>query len=412
MYSLHSLPSTPVKKEKRHDRIGYYAPPGRFELFHIETQMKRHPFKGLSAILFKEFIVVWRDPMTLFFMFFPPLVEMIAFGYALDNDVKHMGLVVLNQDRTVESRQLIDRFVNTETFRVVGEVQSPEEMASEIRKGRAYAGMQIPPQFTRDLRAGYPTQIQLLIDGSNSTTALQALNTALGVALTQSVQIMLKDTGKRAPPIELRPQILYNPTMRSPNFFVPGVIGVVLQIGTTFATAMAVVRERERGTLEQLLVSPLSRWGLMLGKLVPYLCIGMTMAMLLYAIMRFVFAVPIAGNLVALVVSTFVYVFALLSLGLLVATKAENQMQALQMSMTFILPSVFFSGFIFPRETMPWIFYALGSIIPTTYFIALSRAIILRGAHFFEYWQNLAILIAMSIALFCICALRFRKKIG
>src|SRR5438045_2702535 len=272
--------------------------------------------------------------------------------------------------------------------------------------------MEIPPHFTRDLRAGYPTQIQLLIDGSNSTTALQALNTALGVALTQSVEKMLRETGRRAPPIELRPQMLYNPTMRSPNFFVPGVIGVVLQIGTTFATAMAVVRERERGTLEQLLVSPLSRWGLMLGKLVPYLCIGMTMAMLLYAIMRFVFAVPIAGNVAALIAATFVYVFALLSLGLLVATKAENQMQALQMSMTFILPSVFFSGFIFPRETMPWIFYAIGTIISTTYFIALSRSIIMRGAQFFESWQNLAILIAMSIALFCICALRFRKKIG
>jgi len=370
------------------------------------------PFRGLGAILFKEFITVWRDPMTLFFMFFPPLVEMIAFGYALDNDVKHMGMVILNRDRTVESRQFIDRFVNTETFRVVGEVQSAEEMASEIRKGHAYVGMEIPPQFTRDLRAGYPTQVQLLIDGSNSTTALQALNTALGVALTQSVEKLLKGTSLRAPPIEMRPQMLYNPTMRSPNFFVPGVIGVVLQIGTTFATAMAVVRERERGTLEQLLVSPLSRWGLMLGKLVPYLCIGMTMAVLLYSIMRFVFAVPIAGCVSALIFSTFVYVFALLSLGLLVATKAENQMQALQMSMTFILPSVFFSGFIFPRETMPWIFQALGSIIPTTYFIALSRAIILRGAHFLEYWPNLAILIVMAIALFCICSLRFRKKIG
>jgi ABC-type multidrug transport system permease subunit len=374
--------------------------------------MKRQPFRGLGAILFKEFISVWRDPMTLFFMFFPPLVEMIAFGYALDNDVKHMGMVILNQDRTVESRQFIDRFVNTETFRVVSEAQTAEEMASEIRKGRAYVGMQIPPQFTRDLRAGYPTQVQLLIDGSNSTTALQALNTALAVALTQSVEKLLKDTSRHAPPIEIRPQMLYNPTMRSPNFFVPGVIGVVLQIGTTFATAMAVVRERERGTLEQLLVSPLSRWGLMLGKLVPYLCIGMTMALLLYAIMRFVFAVPIAGSLLALIFSTFVYVFALLSLGLLVATKAENQMQALQMSMTFILPSVFFSGFIFPRETMPWIFRALGSIIPTTYFIALSRAIILRGAHFLEYWPNLVILIAMAIVLFCICSLRFRKKIG
>ena len=370
------------------------------------------PFRGLGAILFKEFITVWRDPMTLFFMFFPPLVEMIAFGYALDNDVKHMGMVILNRDRTVESRQFIDRFVNTETFRVVGEVQSAEEMASEIRKGHAYVGMEIPPQFTRDLRAGYPTQVQLLIDGSNSTTALQALNTALGVALTQSVEKLLKGTSLRAPPIEMRPQMLYNPTMRSPNFFVPGVIGVVLQIGTTFATAMAVVRERERGTLEQLLVSPLSRWGLMLGKLVPYLCIGMTMAVLLYSIMRFVFAVPIAGSVSALIFSTFVYVFALLSLGLLVATKAENQMQALQMSMTFILPSVFFSGFIFPRETMPWIFRALGSLIPTTYFIALSRAIILRGAHFLEYWPNLAILIVMAIALFCICSLRFRKKIG
>ena len=169
-------------------------------------------------------------------------------------------------------------------------------------------------------------------------------------------------------PIEVRPQILYNPTMRSPNFFVPGVIGVVLQIGTTFATAMAVVRERERGTLEQLLVSPLSRWGLMLGKLIPYLCIGMLMAILLFAIMRFVFAVPIAGSVIAMMLSTLVYVFALLSLGLLVATKAENQMQALQMSMTFIMPSVFFSGFIFPRETMPWIFYAIGALLPDDLF--------------------------------------------
>src|SRR5438045_1733758 len=369
-------------------------------------------FRGLNAILFKEFISVWRDPMTLFFMFFPPLVEMIAFGYALDNDVKHMAMVVLNEDRTVESRQLVERFVNTETFRVIGEAENIDQIASEIRKGRAYCGLQIPPHFTRDVRSGYPAQVQLLIDGSNSTTALQALNTAVAVALTESMQSLMKETARRSPPIEVRPQMLYNPTMRSPNFFVPGVIGVVLQIGTTFATAMAVVRERERGTLEQLLVSPLSRWGLMLGKLVPYLCIGMTMAMILFSIMRFVFAVPIAGSVIAMMVSTFVYVFALLSLGLLVGTQAENQMQALQMSMTFILPSVFFSGFIFPRETMPWIFYAIGTIIPTTYFISLVRAIILRGANFFEYWQSLSIMSGMAVVLFCVCALRFRKKIG
>jgi ABC-type multidrug transport system permease subunit len=374
--------------------------------------MKRRPFRGLNAVLFKEFISVLRDPLTLFFMLFPPLIEMIAFGYALDNDVRHMGMAILNEDRTVESRQFIDRFVNTETFRVVGHVQTVEQLASEIRKGKAYVGLQIPPNFTRDLRRGHGAQVQLLIDGSNSTTALQALNTALGVALTQSTQTLMRETGRTAPPIEVRPQMLYNPTMRSPNFFVPGVIGVVLQIGTTFATAMAVVREKERGTLEQLLVSPLSRWGLMLGKLIPYLCVGMVMALLLFGIMRFVFHVPIAGSVTAMVGATLIYVFALLSLGLLVATKAENQMQALQMSMAFILPSVFFSGFIFPRETMPWIFYAIGAVIPTTYFIDLMRAIILRGATFVEYWQSLAILTGMAVALFCFCALRFRKKIG
>src|SRR3954463_13095406 len=203
--------------------------------------MKRVPFRGLSAILFKEFIIVWRDPMTLFFMFFPPLVEMVAFGYALDTDVKHMAMVVFNEDRTVESRQFVDRFVNTETFRIVGEVHSINEMASDIRRGRAYAGIQIPPKFTEHVRNGQPAQVQLLIDGSNSTTALQALNTALGVALTQSVESLLRETGRHDVPINIRPQMLYNPTMRSPNFFIPGVIGIVLQIGTTFATAMAVV---------------------------------------------------------------------------------------------------------------------------------------------------------------------------
>src|SRR6185436_17425663 len=156
--------------------------------------MKRVPFRGLGAILFKEFIIVWRDPMTLFFMFFPPLVEMVAFGYALDTDVKHMSMVILNEDRTVESRQFIDRFVNTETFRVTGEVGSIEELTSRIRSGRAVVGLQIPPTFTRDVRAGNPAQVQLLVDGSNSTTALQALNTAVALGLAQSMEVLLRET--------------------------------------------------------------------------------------------------------------------------------------------------------------------------------------------------------------------------
>jgi ABC-2 type transport system permease protein len=356
--------------------------------------------------------VVLRDPMTLFFMFFPPLIEMIAFGYALDNDVKHMSTVILDEDRTVESRQFVEAMENTQSFRVTAEVQSVTEIAAIMRRGKAFIGVQIPPGFTREIHAGRTAHVQVLIDGSSSTTALQALNTALGVTLKQSLGLLLAQAGRREVPIEIRPQVLYNPAMRSPNFFVPGVIGVVLQIATTFATAMSIVRERERGTLEQLLVSPLSRWGLMLGKLTPYLVIGIAMASVLFGIMRFLFDVPIAGSLTALSVSTVLYLFSLLSLGLLVSTRAQNQIQALQMSMVFIMPSVFFSGFIFPRETMPWIFQAIGSALPTTYFIELTRAIILRGASLEEFWINLAVMTGMGVALFALAALRFRKSIA
>src|SRR5881396_1934402 len=236
------------------------------------------PFRGFTAILYKEFLTVRRDPLTLFFMLFPPIVEMIAFGYALDTDVKHITTLVLDEDRTVETRQLLDQFVNTETFRIIGHVGSVGDLAEGIRRGRAYVGLQIPPGFTRDLRAGRTARIHVLIDGSNSSIASSSLNTSLNVGFRKALLELAARTGLRELPVEVRPQILYNPEMRSPNFFVPGVIGIVLQIATTFATAMSLVRERERGTLEQLMVSPLSRWGLMLGKLVPYLCIGMVMA--------------------------------------------------------------------------------------------------------------------------------------
>jgi drug efflux transport system permease protein len=374
--------------------------------------MKKAPFRGLGAILFKEFIVVWRDPIALFFMFFPPLVQIIAFGFALDPDVKHMPTALLNQDRTFESRQLVDEFVNTQTFRIVKEVHSIAELAEAIRSGDAYLGIEIPPEFTRDLRAGRTAHVQVLIDGSNSTTALQALNTGIGVTFNDSLKRLLSETGRSGLPIEVRPQVLYNPALKSPNFFVPGVIGVALQLATVFATALSLVREREKGTLEQLLVSPLSRWGLMLGKIVPYLCIAMAMAALLFAILRWIFFVPIQGSLVALLVASFLYIFALLSLGLLISTRAQTQMEAFQLAMVFLLPGVFFSGFIFPRETMPWIFYAIGACLPVTYFIELMRAIILRGATLAEFWSSIVVLAVMGALLFSLCALRFRKKIG
>jgi len=370
------------------------------------------PFRGFRAILFKEFTVVFRDRATLFFMFFPPLVQIIAFGFALDNDVKHIPMMVFNEDRTVESRRLIGVFENTQTFRCVGEVSSAEELSAAIRRGKAYVGLEIPPGFTRQLRAGRPAQIQLLIDGSSSSIALSALNTGVSVALRESVLRLLGEAGRRDLPVEVRPQVLYNPEMRSPNFFVPGVIGIALLIATVFSTAMSVVRERERGTLEQLLVSPLSPSGFMLGKLVPYLCISMTMALGLFAIQRWIFQVAVQGPFVALLLATAIYIFTLLSLGLLISARAQSQMQALQATMGILLPSIFFSGFIFPRETMPWIFYAISTLLPATYFIELSRAIILRGATLAEFWAHLTILAAMGLGLFLLCARRFKRKVA
>jgi ABC-2 type transport system permease protein len=196
--------------------------------------------------------------------------------------------------------------------------------------------------------------VQVLIDGSNSNTALSALNTAIAVAFRESLGIMLGQLQRRDLPIEVRPQMLFNPDMRSPNFFVPGVIGIALQIATVFATALSIVRERERGTLEQLLVSPLSRGGLMLGKIVPYLCISSTLAVFFFIVLRWVFFIPIHGSLPTLALGTFLYIFTLLSLGLLISTKAENHMQALQMTMTLLLPTVFFSGFIFRAKRCRW----------------------------------------------------------
>lgn len=367
---------------------------------------------GFKAILLKEFTVIFRDPTTLFFMFFPPLVQIVAFGYALDNDVKHMALVVCNEDRTRASRQLVEKFVNTQTFRVVDEVTGVSELAEAIRRGKAYVGLQIPADFTRNLNTGRGAQVQVLIDGSSSTIALQALQTSMGLAMRESMLTTMREAGRREMPLEVRPQILYNPSMKSANFFVPGVMGIALQIATVFATALSLVRERERGTLENLLVSPLSRAGLMLGKLTPYLCISMTMAICIFLVARWVFGIPIQGGMGALLFAAFLYVFTLLSVGLLISTRAQNHMQAMQMSMALILPSVFFSGFIFPIETMPIIFQWLSTLIPATYFIELMRAIMLRGAGMVDYWLNYLMLAGMGVAFFSLCALRFRRKLA
>lgn len=374
--------------------------------------MKMRIFSGFWAILYKEFIVMFRDRTTLFFMFFPPLIQIVAFGYALNFDVRNLPMVVFDQDRSRESRELIQQFQNTGTYKLASEVTSVADMDLALRRGKAYAGLQIPPDYSRLIRGGKPANVQVVIDGSSSGTAMQALNTAIAIAFRKSAVALLSESGRRDLPFEIRPRVLYNPDMLSPNFYVPGVIGIALQIATVFATAMSIVRERERGTMEQLMVSPVSRWGLMFGKLLPYLAVILTMATVFFVIMRWVFLIPIAGSIPWLFVAAFLYSFALLSLGLLISTKAQSQMAALQMTMTTMLPSVFFSGFIFPLETMPKFFQLIASVLPATYFIDVMRGIVLRGATIQDLAADYAALAVLGVVMFTLCAARFQKHIA
>ena len=229
----------------------------------------------------------------------------------------------------------------------------------------------------------------MLIDGSDSTVAMQALNVANAIALRKSLSVVAGTLDPRmTPPVEARPRVLFNPDMRTPNFMVPGLVGIVMQVVTLFLTAFAIVREKETGTLEQLMVTPVSRFGLMLGKLIPYGLVGALETVMALSIMRFLFGVPIAGSLLLLAGFALIFLFTVLGMGLLISTLANNQMQALQFAFIIMLPSILLSGFVFPQESMPLPIYYIGQLIPATYFIRILRGIILRGAGFYDLWQQ------------------------
>lgn len=370
-------------------------------------------YRGMTAIIYKEAIHIGRDPRTLFLMLLIPGIQLIIFGYAIDVDVRNINTVVYNLDGRRESARLIEAFENTGTFQILGFVNSDEAFNQTIVSGRARVGVKIPPDFSDRLMQRQQVPIQILIDGSDSTVAMQALNVANAIALERSVSIMAEaidaDTGLL---IDSRPRILFNPEMKTANFMVPGLVGMVMQLVTILLTAFSVVREKETGTLEQLMVTPVSRFGLMSGKLIPYCVVGAFETLLVVLIMRYLFGVPIAGSTMLLAAFSLVFLFTALGLGLFVSVIAETQMQAVQLAFVIILPSILLSGFIFPQETMPYPIYLIGQLIPVTYFIRILRGIILRGAGFHELWPQAAVLAAMGIAILIISASQFRKSLA
>jgi ABC-2 type transport system permease protein len=366
-------------------------------------------FRGFGAVFYKEVLHVRRDPATLFFSLVIPLLQMTVLGFGIDTNIRQINTVVYNADGRRESRELIDRLKNSDTFHVSKYVQHDQDMNNEIIAGRARVGIKIPVDYSDRLLHKMSAQVLVLIDGSDSSVAGQAINVTTAIGLDESLRRVLQNQASFA--VEMRPKVLFNPDSRSPNFFLPGLTAVLLLNVTTFLTAFSIVREKERGTLEQLFVTPVRPLGLLLGKLLPYLAIGFAELCLILVFMRFVFLVPIHGNVFLLAFLSLPYLFVSLSFGILVSSKANTQAEAMQLTFLTFLPSIFFSGYIFPRETMPLFFYLISYLVPASYYINITRGIILRGAGITHLWIDGLALFAMGTFLLVIAARRFQNKV-
>jgi ABC-2 type transport system permease protein len=366
-------------------------------------------FRGFGAVFYKEVLHVRRDPATLFFSLVIPLLQMTLLGYGIDTNIRQINTVVYNADGRRESRELIDRLKNSDAFHVSKYVLNDRDLNNEIIAGRCRVGIKIPVDYSDRLLHKMSAQVLVLIDGSDSSVAGQAINVTTAIGLDESLRRVLQD---RMPfPVDMRPKVLFNPDSRSPNFFLPGLTAVLLLNVTTFLTAFSIVREKERGTLEQLFVTPVRPLGLLLGKLLPYFAIGFAELCLILVFMRFVFLVPMHGNVFLLAFLSLPYLFVSLSFGILVSSKANSHAEAMQLTFLTFLPTIFFSGYIFPRETMPLIFYWISYLVPASYYINITRGIILRGAGITHLWIDGLALFAMGTFLLVIAARRFQDKV-
>jgi drug efflux transport system permease protein len=366
-------------------------------------------FRGFGAVFYKEVLHVRRDPATLFFSLVIPLLQMTVLGFGIDTNIRQINTVVYNADGRRESRELLDRLKNSDTFHVTRYVQNDQDLNNDIIAGRARVGIKIPVDYSDRLLHKMSAQVLVLIDGSDSSVAGQAINVTTAIGLDESLRRVLQDRTTFA--VDMRPKVLFNPDSRSPNFFLPGLTAVLLLNVTTFLTAFSIVREKERGTLEQLFVTPVRPLGLLLGKLLPYLVIGFAELCLILIFMRFVFLVPMHGNVLLLAFLSLPYLFVSLSFGILVSSKANSQAEAMQLTFLTFLPSIFFSGYIFPRETMPLFFYLISYLVPASYYINITRDIILRGAGITHLWIDGLALFAMGTFLLVIAARRFQNKV-
>jgi ABC-2 type transport system permease protein len=369
------------------------------------------------ALIVKEFIQIRRDPRTLAIVLVMPLMMLILLGYAINTVIDHIPTVVVDQSRDEESRSLVAALVSTSYFELVGNLEDAADARSAIDRGDAKVALIIPPDYGAELRAGRTGSALILIDGSDPNTAQTALFAADATARMKGSDLLqerLQRAGGRGvtQPIDLRPSVLYNPSMRSVDFMIPALIGMILQLLGLILTSFAIVRERERGTLEQLVVTPITPWELMLGKMIPYVLIAFVDVAIVLAVGLFWFQVEFAGSLILLMGLSVVFLLAVLGMGLFISTISQTQTQAMQMAMFVMLPSFILSGFFFPRESMPDLIRYASYLVPLTYFLQILRGVVLKGSQIGELWNTVAPLALYALVVVGVSVLRFRRSFG
>ncbi len=362
---------------------------------------------GVGRMIVKELQQVRRDPRFLAILFISPVIQLILLGYAANLDVRQIPTVVCDFDRTVESRDLARSLTASGFVEATGSVETFRDAELLLRSGRAWLVLVIPRGYGRDIVASRPTTVEMLVDGSDSSAAtIGSAYAAQAIARASSLIAGV------APAIDVQPRVWYNPDLRSSHFMVPGMLGLLLMLVTMVLTALAIVKEKETGTMEQLAVTPIRPAALILGKLLPFVMIGLVDVLLVVAAATIVFALPVKGSLFLLLALSLLFILTSLGLGLFVSTLAHTQQQAMMMAVFFVMvPMIFLSGFVFPIENMPPAIQAVTYLMPLRYYFTIVRGLFLKGVGPVELWVEAAALAVSGAVVFGLSVLRFRKRL-
>jgi ABC-2 type transport system permease protein len=378
----------------------------------------------LKSMLVKEFIQALRNPRMRIILFLPPLIQLMVFGYAANTDIRNISLAVYDLDNSPESRELIGHFASSGYFRIAALPRDPRDIRRLIDEGKVSAALQINPGFARQLRTREGTVAQMIVDGTDSNTASVVMTYAQRIVSEYARQILVQritslpnipDSMKR--PFFLRGGInvesraFFNPNLESRNFYVPGIMAFLIMLVTLLLTCMAIVREREIGTMEQLIVSPIRPFELILGKTIPFALIGYVDVLIVTLVGVFWFEVPIRGSILLLLAATTLYLLSSLGIGLFISTISQTQQQAMMTMFFFFIPAILLSGFVFPIANMPEVVQYLTYADPLRYYLVIIRGIFLKGSGFSVLWPQMLGLAIVGGIVFTVSSLRFRKRL-